>query len=321
MRAANKLIVITGPTAAGKSAFVYEFLRGLPLTVINADSRQVYRDLVISSAAPGEQEKDLFPHKLYNFLPLGESFSAGEFTRMAKSEIGRAQAEGRVPVLCGGTYFYLHALFVGLLPETTIPGEIQDSVGKMTADAAYARLKDLDPVAAEKIHPHNDRRMRRALMLCLTHDLPISQLKREGGILAEFEILMLVFDMEKAVLQNRVRQRVQQMFDAGITEEAQRIFSLLTHEEIIHWPGTPALTGIGIREFFGSYERLGKKPAELPAEELENIKSQIVQNTIHLIKRQRTWIRNANPRPANTKTVDPSYENAQIASLIKDFLT
>lgn len=313
-----RLIIVTGATAAGKSAFLYEQLQGLPLTIINADSRQVYRGITIASASPHAADLEKFPHALYNFLPVTEPFSAGEFMRAAKSEIAHAVAAGRIPLICGGTYFYLHALLYGLLPTVSIPAEISARVAALTGQAAYEELMRLDKVAAKQNHPHNVGRVKRALMLCLAHGGPISNLNKAGGIADDFEILLLIFDMDRDRLRERIRTRVEAMLAAGLVGEIQ---GLMAQGDITHWRQMPALTGIGIREFLEMYESTGKFPEELSADELEHVRDSICQNSIHLVKRQQTWYRNARPQPANTKTVDPSYENGLIAALVKDFAT
>ncbi|HNJ66710.1 MAG TPA: hypothetical protein PKW28_12505, partial [Turneriella sp.] len=109
-----RLIILTGTTASGKSAFLYQSLHDLPLAIINADSRQVYRDLRISSASPGSAELGLFYHELYNFLPLDAVYSAGTFVADARQAIARSLAQGRIPVVCGGTYFYIQSLLDGV---------------------------------------------------------------------------------------------------------------------------------------------------------------------------------------------------------------
>ena len=313
-----RLIIVTGATAAGKSAFIYEHLQNLPLTVINADSRQVYRDITIASASPTSGDLQKFPHALYNFLPVTETFSAGEFMRQAKTEIAKAHAAGRIPLICGGTYFYLHALLYGLLPSVEIPDEVRERVEALSGPEAYAELMQCDAVAARQNHPHNVSRVQRALMLCHAHRGPISALQKTGGIAEDFEILMLVFDSERTVLRERIRHRVDAMLAAGLVGEIQ---GLMTQGDLNAWRQVPALTGIGIREFIETYESMGKYPTELSGDDLAHVRDLICQNSIHLVKRQQTWYRNARPQPANTKTVDPSYENGLIAALVKDFVS
>lgn len=316
-----KLTIITGATAAGKSAFIYKHLSSLPLVVINADSRQIYRDVTIASASPNAAELNLMPHALYNFLPVTEGFSAGEFMRAAKAEIAAARGRGLIPLICGGTYFYLQALLYGLLPTIDIPQEIFQRVDALSAAEAYEELKKLDSVAAAQNHPHNVRRVKRALSLCLAGNQPISKLVKTGGIADDFEILMLIFDMDRARLRERTALRVRQMFTSGLVTEVEKLVAgAIGAGDIRNWKNFPAYTGIGIREFFEMYETDGITPARLSAEKLRQIETAITQNTIHLVKRQQTWYRNAEPKPANTKTVDPSYENGRIAALVHDFV-
>jgi len=316
----QKLVIVTGATAAGKSAFLYENLREFPCVVINADSRQVYTDLEISSASPSAAEKAMFPHRLYNFLPLDAHYSAGAFVRQATVEIEAAHAEGQMPLLCGGTYFYLHALLYGLLPEVTILETVRAYVQNLSGEAAYSELCTLDQIAATNIHPHNEVRVKRALMLCLTTQKKISAAPKSGGIAERYEILMLIFDGERALLRERIGARVQAMIAAGLSDEAAQVMAKA--ESLVDrgaWRQLPALTGIGIREFFEARDQGTWEPLN-PQAGLAAIGDAIVKNTAQLVKKQQTWYRNAQPKPINTKTVDPSYEKARIVGFIKDFV-
>lgn len=315
------LIILTGTTASGKSAFLYRELTDLPLVVINADSRQVYRDLRISSASPSAAEMALLPHRIYNYLKVEETFSAGRFVREATTEIAAAHAAGRVPVICGGTYFYIQSLLQGLLPETEIPAAVRRRVEALDAEAAYRQLRELDQTAADRMHMHNRVRVNRALMLCLSTGKPISALARTGGIADHYEILMLVFAAPREWLRARVADRVEQMFAAGIVAEAESIVAAWQAAYPARdWRSVPAYTGIGIQEFFAALDTGGHTPAMLTEGELSQVRQQIVNNTMHLIKRQMTWFRNAPAQPPNTKTVDPAYEHERIAALAREFL-
>ncbi|HRP69665.1 MAG TPA: tRNA (adenosine(37)-N6)-dimethylallyltransferase MiaA [Turneriella sp.] len=316
-----KLIVITGATAAGKSAFIYTHLRSLPLSIINADSRQVYRGIAIAAASPTAEEELLFPHALYNFLPFDANFSAGEFLRVAEREIQKAHEANKVPLICGGTYFYIHALFHGLLPSMEIPPSITQEVAALSDTAAYAKLLQLDAKAAEQNHPHNAVRVRRALSLCLAHGGPISALAKVGGIYNDYDIQLFIFDAPRALLKERAITRSQKMLDAGLIREIEQLFSESARaRKETAWQKIPALTGIGIREFFEMYEKTEKTPQQLSSQEIHTIKENIIQNTMRLVKRQQTWFRNAAPKPKDTKIVDPSFEYAHIATLVKEFI-
>ncbi len=317
-----RLIVVTGATASGKSRFLYDMLAHLPVVIINADSRQVYRDLPISSASPSAAEKQLLDHRLYNFLPVDQAFSAGQFLRAAKSEIAEAVRQHKLPVICGGTYFYLQALFAGLLPETEISETVREQVWQKTAAEAYDDLSKLDAVAAANIHPHNESRVKRALMLCLERAAPISGLARVGAILGDYEILMLIFDSPRPLLRERALKRIEGMFVAGLVDEVQTVARLWKSEHPqAEWRNFPALTGIGVREFFEIAEERGTEPGEVVANDIAALRDRILTNTMHLVKRQGTWCRNAKPQPENTKTVDPSYDNDRIAALVEKFLS
>ncbi|MFZ5630421.1 MAG: tRNA (adenosine(37)-N6)-dimethylallyltransferase MiaA [Spirochaetota bacterium] len=314
-----RLLILTGTTASGKSAFLYRNFRDLPLSVINADSRQVYSDLRISSASPAESELSLFHHELYNFLPLDAIYSAGTFATDARQAIIRALSAGRFPVVCGGTFFYIQSLLSGLLPPIPVPEDIRQQVEALSETEAWQQFNAIDPVAAARVHRHNRVRMNRQLMLCLAHGGPISAIERAGGIAEDFDIMMLVFAPEREALRERVSTRVGQMFAGGIVGEADGVVrrSLAAG---LDWHTLPALTGIGTSEFFAAYSQTGKLPSELDREQLAAVGQSIITNTMQLVKRQMTWFRNSSAKPPNTKTVDPSYEHELIAALARDFM-
>ena len=322
MADAPKLIIITGATATGKSAFIYRELSALKLNIINADSRQVYRNLRISSAGPDEHELKLFPHFLYHFQDEQHAFSAGEYVRLARAAIEESITEGRVPLICGGTYFYIQALLGGLLPPIEISEATRAEVDALSGEAAYALLLVKDAVAAGRIHPHNIYRVKRALMVCVETGGPMSSIERTPGLADDFDILMLVFSGEREKLGGQIAGRVDKMFAAGLMEEVAKVFSdLAGYADLARWKQFPALTGIGVREFFELYEAEGVLPQNLSAAQSEQVRQNIIRNTQGLVKRQLTWFRNAPGKPANTKTVDPAYENARIATLVKEFLS
>ena len=322
MAALPKLIIITGATATGKSAFIYRELAGLNLDIINADSRQVYQNLRISSAGPDENELKQFPHFLYHFQNEQNAFSAGEYVRLARAAIEQSVAGGRTPLVCGGTYFYIQALLGGLLPPIEISEATRSAVEALSGEAAYAMLSEKDAVAAGRIHPHNIYRVKRALMVCVETGRPMSSIMRTPGLAEGFDILMLIFSGERDKLSGQITGRVDKMFAAGLVAEVAKVFSdLAGYAELSRWKQFPALTGIGVREFFEFYEAEGVLPNKLSTAQIELLKENIIRNTQGLVKRQLTWFRNAPGKPANTKTVDPAYENARIAALVKEFLS
>lgn len=314
-----RLLILTGTTASGKSAFLYQNFRDLPLTVINADSRQVYSDLRVSSASPRETELRLFRHELYNFLPIDAVYSAGAFVADARAAISSALAADSFPVVCGGTFFYIQSLLSGLLPAIPVSEEIRERVEALSETEAWQQFHAIDPVAATRVHKHNRVRLNRQLMLCLAHGGPISTIARAGGIADKFDIMMLVFAPQREPLRERASARVEQMFSEGIVAEADAVVrrSLALG---LDWYTLPALTGIGTSEFFAAYKNTGKLPSELGGEQLAAVGQSIIANTMQLVKRQMTWFRNSSAKPPNTKTVDPSYEHELIAALARDFM-
>ena len=317
-----RLLILTGATATGKSAFLYREMAAMPVSVINADSRQVYRKLRISSAGPSDAEMQIFPHYLFHFQREQDLFSAGEYCRLAEDALRETVTQSKIPVLCGGTYFYIQSLLNGLLPPIEISKATEERVSAMSPPQAYALLSELDPVAATKVHANNIHRVQRALSVCLETGRPMSQIERIPGIRDDYQIRMLIFQTPRESLAGRIAARIDAMFAAGLVAEVAGVMEdLAQFGDSAAWRQVPALTGIGVREFFEARESGAGAPPDLSHEALQQIREQIIQNTLGLVKRQLTWFRNAPAKPADTKTVDPAYENERIAALVKEFLS
>ena len=160
-------VLIAGPTASGKSAAAVELARRLNGVVINVDSMQVYRDLRVLAARPGDDEMALAPHDLYGFVDGAENFSVGRFLEAAAGALARARAANRLPVLVGGTGLYFQALIRGLSDIPAVPAEARARVRARAEGAApaelHARLAEIDPAMAARLRPSDPQRLLRAL--------------------------------------------------------------------------------------------------------------------------------------------------------------
>ena len=169
----NKVIVIAGPTATGKTALSVELAKSFCGEVISADSVQIYKQLNIGSAKPEEAEKKGIPHHMMDFLDPGACFSVADFCALAKMKIDEIHARGNIPIVAGGTGLYISSLVnnISFVKEETNEGVRDalyrelDEIGEI---AMHGKLAEIDPVAAENIHPNNKKRVIRALEIFLT---------------------------------------------------------------------------------------------------------------------------------------------------------
>jgi tRNA dimethylallyltransferase len=256
-------IAIFGPTASGKSAVAEAVVKGTPGELVSADAMQVYRGLPILT------NQSTHPTRLVGIWPLEHEASVGEFAPLAHAAIDAILAEGRIPVVVGGTGLYLRAALAELaLPPRPEPGArerwqlLYDEQG---ADAAHAHLAELDPAAAATVHPNDRRRVVRALELAEAGE---SLAPDEDRLWAEHTrrpTLIVGLDVPKDVLERRIDERTRAMFEAGVEEEVQRALSgpvsetarkTLGLDEIASLPRDEAIAAIVVRtRRYAAYQR------------------------------------------------------------------
>jgi tRNA dimethylallyltransferase len=273
---------ILGPTGAGKTAAALALALAFPgpVRIINADSRQVYRDFPLITAQPSPAEQARFAHRLYGFLPPTEKLGAGAYARLADAAIRESLAEGALPVLVGGTGLYLKALFSGLAPIPEVPGEIlehwQRACAAEGAPALHRLLVQKDPEYAARIHPHDRQRISRALAVLQATGKPFSHWHKIPPPPSPYRALKVGLDLPLSLLEVRIRQRMEAMLEAGALEEARRAFARFPD------PSAPGWTGIGCRELLDYLSgRLSLKQALALWQ----------RNTRAYAKRQYTWFR------------------------------
>ncbi len=217
------LAVITGPTGSGKSHLALEIARQCKGEIVNADSLQLYRGFDIGTAKPSAAERSEFPHHLFDVLEAAQSYSAGEFARLARMVIEEISKRGNLPVVVGGTGFYLRALFEGLpaLPERDpiLRARLVDRENRRPG-SLHRLLARLDPGAARRIHANDVQKLIRALEIrLLTHRaLPSPD---EAEALRGYRIVKLGLNPERAALHQRLEARTKAMFEGGLIEEVR----------------------------------------------------------------------------------------------------
>jgi tRNA dimethylallyltransferase len=293
-----RALVICGPTGSGKSSIAVRVALALGGEIVNADSRQVYRGLVVGTASPTPDQLAAVPHHLYGFVDPAERYSAGAYRSDALRAIGGIAARGRLPIVVGGTGLYIEAL-AGTMPldrpiaDDAVRARVQREAASHPNEFLRAWLETVDPAAARRIPPGDRYRTLRALEATLASkslELPVGA-RANGSV----RMRTAVVDVPRAVLVQRIEQRVRRMFDDGLIDEARR-----THAR---YPNSPALTGIGYLEAL-AYVHGEMTHAEMIAA--------ATARTVRYAKRQRTWFR----RMRDAVTVEATDESAAAHALI-----
>jgi tRNA dimethylallyltransferase len=236
--------LIAGPTASGKSALALALAEATNGVIVNADSAQVYRDLPVLSAAPTPGELARAEHRLYGFLDGSLPCSAAEWAQVARREIADIHAQGRLPILAGGTGLYLRTLLDGIAPVPEIDPEVRRQVRKASVEENRARLQELDPEAAARLKPADKARIARALEVALSTGRTLGewQQRREGGIADAIALRPLIMLPPRDWLYRSCDERFARMMEQGAVEELKALLARKLD------PDLPVMRGIGVRE-------------------------------------------------------------------------
>ena len=273
---------MVGPTASGKSALALEIAKKQPSVIINADSAQVYSDLAILSARPGENEMEGIEHQLFGYIDGSESCSAARWAEDAKAAIAEAHERDLLPILVGGTGLYVRILLDGIAPIPEIDPDIRQEIRKMETLEAYRALQHLDPVAAGRLHAADTTRVQRALEVVRSTGKPLDHWQRHkvGGIGGKIKLHPLVLLPPREWLYRRCDTRFQEMIDRGAKEEVARLLARNLPANL------PVMRAIGVAEI--AHWVAGNIDRDVAAE-----RAQIA--TRQYAKRQYTWFRNQSP--------------------------
>jgi len=281
----TRAVLIAGPTASGKSALAVALAERQNGVVVNADSMQIYRDLAILSARPGEAERRGVAHRLFGVRDAAEPCSAADWERLATAEVRRCRQAGRLPVLAGGTGLYFRALLEGLAEVPEISREVREGVRRELrdrgAEALHRTLAGVDPAMAARLAPGDAQRIARALEVVRAtgRSLADYQTERRPGGLAEADaqgrVIKAVIELPREELEQRARRRFEKMMQAGALEEVRRLADRGLD------PDLPAMKALGVpalmRHLAGELSR---------QDAIEAAQTQ----TRQYIKRQQTWM-------------------------------
>jgi tRNA dimethylallyltransferase len=241
------LAVIAGPTASGKSALALALAAETGGVIVNADSAQVYRDLRIVSARPGAEEETRAEHRLYGYRDGAHACSAAEWAEDARREIAAIHADGRLPIMVGGTGLYLRTLLEGIAPVPEIAPAVRETVRAMPVAEAFAALAEVDPEAARRLRPSDTTRVQRALEVVRSSARTLGDWQRErrGGIAGAVALRPLLLLPPRDWLYARCDRRFEEMASPEGLEEVR---SLITRALD---PALPVMRAIGVREVAG----------------------------------------------------------------------
>ncbi len=277
-----EVILISGPTAVGKSAVALEVARQCNAEIVNGDSLQIYRYLDIGTAKPDLEERSLVPHHLFDILDPDQSFNATDFQDRASTVIADIRSRGRLPLVVGGTGLYLRALLFGLCPmpeiDAGIRAELEGRLAKEGSEALHAELERYDAPMAARLAPRDRTRVLRALETVLATGKSLAYFQERHRFLEpRYRFLHLFLDLERELLYQRINERVEVMLANGFVDEVKGLL------EKGFSPELKPLKSIGYRQLIDHIEgRLS----------LDQATSDTKQATRRYAKRQLTWFRN-----------------------------
>jgi tRNA dimethylallyltransferase len=224
------LVAVVGPTGSGKSDLALDIAEKFNGEVVNCDSLQVFRHFDIGTAKLPISERRGIPHHLIDIVDPDQLFTAGEYARLARETIVGITARGRLPVVAGGTGFYLRALLDGLFEGPSRDQELRERLAARETrrpGSLHRLLRRFDPEASRRIHPNDVPKVTRALEVCLVTQRPVSELFREGrDALQGYRTLKLGLLPEREALYDRLNVRCERMFEAGLVDEVRGILAL-----------------------------------------------------------------------------------------------
>ncbi|MDD4259466.1 MAG: tRNA (adenosine(37)-N6)-dimethylallyltransferase MiaA [Sphaerochaetaceae bacterium] len=243
----NPLVFLFGPTGVGKTELLLHLEPG-SCSVVNADSKQVYRHLDIGSAKPENHVLHAITHYLIDIRDPWEQFTVGDFVNLADEACVSIYKNNQVPVICGGTAYYFKHFFYGLPSSPPSDPAIRDEIATLAREKGlqwcHDQLASIDSISAGRIHPSDGYRITRALEVYRTTGKPLSSYIVPSTARNNLDPLIIGLQRDKKELDERINNRVSAMFDSGLEEEIRNLIDMGATEQ---WPG---IQGIGYREFF-----------------------------------------------------------------------
>ena len=275
-------IFLMGPTASGKTDLAIQLRQKLPVEVISVDSALIYRGMDIGTAKPSKAELALAPHRLIDICDPAESYSAANFRTDALREMQEISAQGKIPLLVGGTMLYYKALLEGLSPlpsaDEKVRSEIEAKAALIGWGGLHQELSKIDPISAQRINPNDSQRINRALEVFYLTGKTLTELTAQKGEALPYDILQFAIAPEqREVLHLRIDQRFHKMIELGFQQEVEKLYRRPDLNENL-----PSIRCVGYRQMWeylrGDYDH-------------DEMVFRGICATRQLAKRQITWLR------------------------------
>ena len=275
-------IFLMGPTASGKTDLAIQLRQQLPVEVISVDSALIYRGMDIGTAKPSKAELALAPHRLIDICDPSESYSAANFRTDALREMQEISAQGKIPLLVGGTMLYYKALLEGLSPlpsaDEKVRSEIEAKAALIGWGGLHQELSKIDPISAQRINPNDSQRINRALEVFYLTGKTLTELTAQKGEALPYDILQFAIAPEqREVLHLRIEQRFHKMIELGFQQEVEKLYRRPDLNENL-----PSIRCVGYRQMWeylrGDYDH-------------DEMIFRGICATRQLAKRQITWLR------------------------------
>jgi len=303
----QRVLILAGPTASGKTALSLHAARRLDGEIVNADSMQVYDGLPIISAQPSAEDRAAAPHHLFGVIDPAERCSAGRWAAMALAAIEAIQARGKTPILVGGAGLYFKALLEGLAPVPDIPAEVTAGVEALFdvggLDALRAEAERLDPAASARIGEGDRQRLMRVIAVARTAGRPLSELHADTAPVIDPDTVHgVVIQPDREALYARIERRFDAMVEAGALTEARALAARSLS------PDLPAMKAVGLPPL------LAHLAGETP---LEQAIATAKRDSRRYAKRQFTWFSNQHGDWPRITALDPVVQQRELEILLK----
>lgn len=281
MKEKPRLLVLVGPTAVGKTRLSLSLAREYGAEILSGDSMQVYRGMDIGTAKATAEERALVKHHLIDIVEPDYPFSAAEFQERAASLIEDIDARGKLPFLVGGTGLYVESVCYryGFTPggaDEPYREELRRFAETHGAEALRGRLREVDPAAAERLHPNDTRRIIRALEVYRLTGKPLSEHLREQTRESPYRLCLIGLTMDRALLYKRIEERIDDMLRDGLVDEVRNLLAAGYTRDLV------SIQGLGYKEIAAYLEGETDLSAAVAA---------LKQNTRRFAKRQLSWFR------------------------------